>query len=204
VKSLIYIFAYVFVPVTVFNSVRVSCAPQLRCCSLIRRRRSSDPVFRTCWPVFTCLLPYDEKSRNRRCVQTGGAISWHFQVRRCWIKIDSIVNVGETSSSEFVQCVLRVIRLTKTGESICCAVRHIETLPRSVWRTIRSPHSVWVMIATTIDTDRHRPSAANPTTPAVRRCRRLRSCHNAAASQRWLLAASSHPFWWYSWFYTML
>jgi len=28
-----------------------------------------------------------------------------FQVRRCWIKIDSAVNLGKTLSSEFVQCV---------------------------------------------------------------------------------------------------
>jgi len=51
-----------------------------------------------------------------------------FKVRRCWIKIDSAVNLGETPSSEFVQCVLWVIRLTKTVESICCAVRHSVTL----------------------------------------------------------------------------
>jgi len=33
------------------------------------------------------------------------------------------VNLGETPSSELVHCVLWVIRLTKTVESICCAVR---------------------------------------------------------------------------------
>jgi len=91
-----------------------------------------------------------------------------FQVRRCWIKVDSAVNLGMTPSSEFVQCVLPVIRLTKTFESICSAVRHTVTLPRAVWRTIRSPQSVRVLIATTTDAGRHRPSAARPTTPAVR------------------------------------
>jgi len=53
-----------------------------------------------------------------------------FQVRRCWIKIDSAVNLGEKPSSEFVHCVLWVIRLMKTVESICCAVRHTVALPR--------------------------------------------------------------------------
>jgi len=90
-----------------------------------------------------------------------------FQVRRCWKKIDSAVNLGETPSSEFVHCVLWVIRLTKTVESICCAVRHTLTLPRAVWRTIRSPHPVRVLIGTKTDAGRHRPSAARPTTPAV-------------------------------------
>jgi len=61
-----------------------------------------------------------------------GTISRHVQVRRCSIKIDSAVNLGETPSSEFVQCLLRVIRLTKTVESICCAVRYTVTLPRAV------------------------------------------------------------------------
>jgi len=98
----------------------------------------------------------------------SGAILRHFQVRLCWIKIDSAVNLEETPSSEFVQCVLWLIRLTKTAESICCAVRHTVTLPRAVWRTIRWPHFVQVLIARTSDAGRHRPSAARPTTPAVR------------------------------------
>jgi len=67
-----------------------------------------------------------------------------------------------------VQSVLWVIELTKTVESICCAVHDTVTLPRAGWRTIRSPHSVWALIATTTDAGRHRPSAARPTTPTVR------------------------------------
>jgi len=90
-----------------------------------------------------------------------------FHVRRCWIEIDSAVNIRKTPSSEFVQCVLWEIRLVKTAESICCAVRHAVTLPRAVWRTIRSLHSLRVLIATTTD-GRHRLSAARHTTPAVR------------------------------------
>jgi len=70
-------------------------------------------------------------------------------------------------------------------ESICCAVRHTVTLPRAVWRTIRSPHSVRVLIATTTV---RRPScdASSP----FRLCCLLRSCYNASAAQRLLLAAS--------------
>jgi len=151
VRLLVYIFAYVFVPVIVCTCVRIGCAPQLRCCSLLRRRRPrpSLPAALTCFHLFATVWG---EIRDRRCVQTGGSISDFFQVRRCWIKIDSVVNLGETPSSEFVQCVLWVIWLTKTVESICCAIHHTVTLPRAVWRTIRSPHhSVRVLIATTTD-----------------------------------------------------
>jgi len=106
------------------------------------------------------------------------------QFRRCWIKIDSAVNLGETPSLEFVQCVLWVIRLMKTVESICRAVRHTVTLPRAVWQMMHSPHLVRVLIATTTDTGCHRPSTARPTTPAVRSvgvvyhavCQRANAC----------------------------
>jgi len=115
--------------------------------------------------VFTCLLPYDEKSA---VFKAGTRFFDTFQASRCWIKIDSAVNLGETPSSEFVQCVRWVIRLMKTVESICCAVRHTVTLPRAVRRTKRSPHSVRVLIATTTDIGSHGPSTACPTMPAVR------------------------------------
>jgi len=159
---------YVFLPITVCTCVCIGCALQLRCLSLLPTRR---PSFRPCWPDFTCLLPYDEKSRYRRRVQTS---NWEcdfltlLKVRRCWIRINSAVNLGETPSSEFVPYVLWVIRLTKTAESICCAVRHTVTLPRAVWRTTHSPPSIRVLIATTTDAGRHRLSAARPTTLAVR------------------------------------
>jgi len=141
------------------------CTHRLRCRSLLRSRRPSFPAVLTCFHLFATVW---REVTWAPCVQTGGVISGHFQVRRCWIKIDSAVSLVETPSSEFVQCVLWVVRLTKTVESICCAVRHTVTLPRAVRRTIRSPHSVRVLIATTTDAGRHRPSAARPTTPAVR------------------------------------
>jgi len=87
-------------------------------------------------------------------------------VRRCWIKIDSAVNLGQKSSSEFRQCVLWVIRLTKTvSRSAVRAVRHTVTLPRAVWQTIRSLLSVRVLSATTTDAGHRRPFAACPMTP---------------------------------------
>jgi len=156
----------IIVSVTNCTCVLIGCTPQLRCRSPPRCCRP-DPVFRSCWPGFTGLLPYATVTWPLLC-SNSGAILRHFQVRFCWIKIDSAVNLGETPSSEFVQCVLWVIRLTKTVESIYCAVRHSVTLPRAVWRTIRWPHSVQVLIATTTDAGRHRPSAARPTMPAVR------------------------------------
>jgi len=92
------------------------------------------------------------------------------QVRRCWIKIDSAVNLGETESSEFVQCVLWDIRLKKTVQSICCAVRHTVTLPRAVWRTKRSPQSVRVLIATTNGQPRSAPTCSPPVAAASYYC----------------------------------
>jgi len=53
------------------------------------------------------------------------------------------VNLGKTPSSEFVQCVLWVVRLTRL-------------LSRSA------------VLFATLDAGRHQPSAARPTTPAVR------------------------------------
>jgi len=124
-----------------------------------------------------------------------------FQVRRStllWI-------LGETPSSEFVQCVLWVIRLTKTVESICCAVCHTVTLPRAVWRTIWSPHAVRVLIAMTTDAGRHRPSDSRPTTPAIRS---VGAVYYAVVTTRLLLSACCYPlatsFWWQSRFYTIL
>jgi len=197
---MIYIFAYVFVQVTVCICVRIGCAPQLHCRNLLRHRRPAVSVFRPCWPVFTCLLSYDEKSRDR-----GARFLDTFKVRRCWIKIDSSVNLGATPSLEFLQCVLWVIRLTKTVESICCAVRHAVTVLRAVWRTIRSPHSVRVLSATTTDAGRHRPSAARPPTPAVRS---VGVVYYAVVTTRLLLSACCYPlvtsFWWHSCFYIML
>jgi len=146
---------------SVCTSVCIGCVPQLRCHSLPRCRRSSFPA------ALTCLRPYDEKSHEHHCVQTGDAISQHFLFRCCWTKIDSAVNLRETPSSEFVQCVLLVILLANTVESICCAVRHTVTLLRAVWRMICSPHSVWVLIAMTTDACRHQLSATHPTKPAA-------------------------------------
>jgi len=164
VRSLIYIFAYVFVPVTVCTCVRICCAPQLRCRSLLRRRR---PPIQFSGLVDLLLLVCYRMTRSHvtAAVFKLGARFLDFQVWRCWIKIDSAVNLGETPSSELVQYVMRVTRLAKTVESICCAVRHTVTLLRAVWWTIRSPHLV--LIATTTEAGR-RLSAARPTTPAVR------------------------------------
>lgn len=49
---LIYIFAYVFKPVTVCICVCIACTLQLRCHSLLCRCWPADPVFWPYWPVF--------------------------------------------------------------------------------------------------------------------------------------------------------
>jgi len=56
----------VFIAVTDCACVCVGCMLQLCCHSLLRRCWPANPVFRQCWPVFTRLLPYVEKSRDCR------------------------------------------------------------------------------------------------------------------------------------------
>jgi len=204
VRSLIYIFAYVFVPVTACTCVRIGCASQLRCRSLLRCRRPANLVSGRV-DLFSPVCYRRTRSQVTAAVfKLAARFLVTFQVRRCWIKIDSAVNLGETPSLEFVQCVLWVIWLTKTVESICCAVHHTVTLPRAVWRTIRSPHSVRVLIATTTDAGRHRPFTALPTTPAVRF---VSVVYYAVVTTRLLLACClplATSFWWHSRFYPML
>jgi len=105
-----------------------------------------------------------------------------FQVRRCWTKIDSAVNLGEMPSSEFVQSVLWVIRLLKTVELSCCAVATLWH-----WREMsdeRCAHHIqfefWLLWRCP-SYDASRP---------FWRCRLLCSCSNASAAQRLLIAAS--------------
>jgi len=100
-----------------------------------------------------------------------------FQVRRCWVKIDSAMNLWEKPSSEFVQCVLWVIRLTKT-------VSRSAVLFATLWHLTNDT----LRRLTPAVTDRPPPSydASSP----FRRCRLLHSCSNASSAQRLLLAAS--------------
>jgi len=114
-----YLYQSLFVPVYAYAARRRSCAALAGC----------RPSF---WPVCWRDCVFKLRARFLNTLQVG----------RCWIKIKSAVNLGEKLSSEFVQCVLWVIRLTKTVESICCAVCHTVTLPRAVWWTVCSPHSV--------------------------------------------------------------
>jgi len=135
-----------------------------RSCAAVACCAATNPVFRPCWRFFTCLLPYDEKSHDCHCVQAGGAIFRHFQVRCCWIKIDSAVNLGEMPSSKFMQCVLWVIRLMKTVESICCAVCHTVTLPRlsDEWYAHYTRFEFWLLRRLT-------PAITNSPPPVLRR-----------------------------------
>jgi len=81
--------------------------PQLHCCTLLCSR----------WPsvqLLTCLLAYDKKSRDFCCVQSRGAISWHFSSqtllnkdRQCcesWknakLGVCAVYAVGDTTDEE--------------------------------------------------------------------------------------------------------
>jgi len=127
-----------------------------------------------------------------------------FQVRRCWIKINSAVNLREKPSVEFVQCVLWVILLMKTIESICSAVCPTVTLPSCLTNNTLTTFS----LSSDCYDDWHRPSPAvrhqsYDASSLFRRCRLL-----CSVSMCLLLSACCWPlatsFWWYSRFYTML
>jgi len=115
------------------------CTHRLRCHGLLRRRRPSFSAVMTCFHLFATV--WREVTWLPLCLNWGR---------------DSSTLLFKSPSSEFVQCALWVIRLTKAVESICCAVRHTVTLPRAVWRTIRWPHSVRILITTTTDAGHHR------------------------------------------------
>jgi len=100
-----YSYQSLIVPVYVY-AARRSCAAEAAA-SL-----PADPVFRPCWPGFTVCY----------CMTINHVTAALFKIGRDFTtlssqtllnKIDSAVNIGETSSSEFVQCVLWVIRLAK-------------------------------------------------------------------------------------------
>jgi len=165
VRSLIYIFAYVFlqsvfVPVYA-KAVHSSCVA-IACCA------AADLVFRQCWLVFTRLLPYDEKSCDCHCVQTGVTIYWHFSsetlLNKDWQFCESWRDASQARSWCSVCCGWYDRRRLVSRSAVC----HTVTLSRVVWWMIRSPHSVWVLIATMTDAGCHRPSVACPATPAVR------------------------------------
>jgi len=123
----------------------------------------SRPRFPAVLTCFTCLLPYDYKSRNRLCVSNSGAV---FETLS-----------RQTLLSEDRQCY----------ESWRDAELRV---PAAVWRIIRWPHPVQVLIATTTVAGHHRPFAARPTKPAVRSVVSS-TCHDASAATRLLLVASS-------------
>jgi len=186
----IYIFTYVFVPVTVFTCVRIGCALQLCCRSLLRCRR---PSVRPCLPVFTCLLPYDEKSRDRCCVQTGRDFSTLFKVRRCWIKTTVLWILEKRRARSSCSVCCESWRNAELGVRAVCAVGDTTDEDRWVDLLCCSPHCDIAESCLTNDTLTTFSSSSDcyddwrRTSPTVRRlsydvssqfrrCRLLRSC----------------------------
>jgi len=138
-----------------------------RCAALVSRRPSSDLVSPVC-----CR---DCGSRDRRCVRTVRASSGQFSVRRCWIKVDSAVNLGEKyyRSKTLWHC-------RELSDKRC------------------AHQSVQVLDAMTTDAGRHRPSyyVSSP----FRWCHVPRR----VPKWQPLAAASSYYCWWHSPLYTML
>jgi len=201
-SSEVYIFAYVFMPLTVCTCVRVGCMPRLCCHGLLHCRRPAKPVFRPCWPVCYRMT----RSHMTATVFKLGARLLDTS------QSHMLLNKDQQCCESWRDIKLRVCarcavgdRLTKTIESICCAVRHTVTLLRAVWWTIHLPHSVRVLIATMTDAGHHWPSAAHPTTPTICSV----SVVNYAVVTMHLLFSTccsllATSFWWHSWFYTML
>jgi len=142
--SLICIFAYVCMPLSTCHwlylcTYRPHAAAALPQPAASLPSRPSFPAVLTWFHLFATV--WLEVTRPMLC-SNSAAILRHFEVTLCWINTHSAVNLGETPSSEFVQYVLWLIQLTKTVESIYCAIRHTVTLPRVVWRMICWPYTL--------------------------------------------------------------
>jgi len=101
-------YACFFVPAIGCICVRIGCTPQLRSRRPPTYRVDLTLLFRlpAVLICFTCLLPHDRKSRDRFAVLKTIARTINFSVRLCWVKMDIAVSLGETPSSELVQCEL--------------------------------------------------------------------------------------------------
>jgi len=88
-------------------------------------------------------------SEDRQCCE-----SW----RDAELGVCAVCAVDDTTGKDLV-----LVRWV----DLLCYSPHCDTA-WAVWQTIRLPHSVQVLLATTTDARRHRPFAARPTTPAVR------------------------------------
>jgi len=153
---------------------------------------AADLVFPPCRPVFTCLLPCDEESRDRRCDQTGGTISRRFSSptllnkdRQCcesWREVElgvhAVYAVGETTDEN------------RWVDLLCCSP-HCDTAESCLTNDTLTTFSLssdfyddWRQPSPTV----RRPSyhASSP----FRWCRLLSSCSNTSAAQCLLLAAS--------------
>jgi len=166
--------------------------PPLHCHGLPHHCRPADPVFWQCWPVFTCLLPYDEKTCDRCCVQTGDAISQHFsrqmslnEDRQCcesWrdaeLRVSAVCAVGDTTDKH------------RWVDLLCCSP-HGDTaeswLMNDTLTTFSSSSDCYNNWRRPSPTIRHMSyDASSP----FCRCRLLHSCYNVSAAHCLLLAAS--------------
>jgi len=176
VRSLIYIFAYVFVPVIDCTCVRIGCATRLPPPS----RRPSFPAVLTCfvwreviWPLlcsnwgrdFSTLSSQTLLNKDRQCCE-----SW----RDAELGVRAVCAVGATTDED------------RWVDLLCCSP-HSDTAENDTLTTFSSSskcYDNWRRPSPTV----RRPSY-NASSP-FRRCRLLRSCHNTSAAQRLLLAAS--------------
>jgi len=155
-------------------------------CATLAGRQPTDPapdlVSPVCWRV----------TAGHVTATVLKVLAWFldtFQVRRCWIKIDSAVNLGEKPNSEFTQSVLRVIQLTKAVESICCAVCHSDIAESCLTNDTLATFSC----AMTTEASRHWPFAASSMLPAV--CSVSVVYHAVCQRANHLLLAASYNFW---------
>jgi len=152
------------------------CMHRLRAAEVLPWPAAPPPThFSSCVDLFSPLCYCMTRNNVTAAVfKLGARFLDTFQVRHCL----SAVNLGKMLSSEFVQCVLWVIRLTKTVESVCCAVRHIcdtaeSCLTNDMLTTFSSSadcYDDWRRPSAARhrpSAARHRPSAACPTMPAV-------------------------------------
>jgi len=176
------VYACFIVPAIDCICVRIGCTPQLRTRGPPSPRhvpcRSDSPVLFTghatgvTWPPlcfklergFRTLLRQTLLSENRQCCESWRdgklGVRGVCTVRHCLETRGESVSESPSDTTGEDPVLVRWVVLP--------CFHHSVTLPWPVWRKIRWPHPVQVLIATTTDAKHHRPSAARPATPAVR------------------------------------
>jgi len=173
-------------PTLKFSCLHIIRASHCLCLCAPTRRAS----FR---PSFTCLLSCDCGPRHHRCVRTVSTISGHFSSQtllsknrqRCefWREVTQSTHCMNT---EFMQCVLWVIRLTKTvswSAVLIATLWHCRELSDERYAH-HSQCDFWVL-------QRLTPAVTDRPPPVLRRHQSVSSVPSTTPCANWLTACCS-------------